>query len=62
VPIGPVELIVRDLDDSGGVRTAGLALSPSPPAPAAWPVLQSASALVAVIRRTLRRLGLISSR
>ena len=61
VPIGPVELIVRDLDDTGGVRTAGLALSPAPAAPAAWPVLQSASVLIAVVRRTLRRLGLLRS-
>jgi cell volume regulation protein A len=61
VAIGPVELIVRELDDTGGVRTAGLALSPAPTAPAAWPVLQSASVLIAVVRRTLRRMGLISS-
>ena len=55
VPIGPVELIVREIDESGAVRTAGLALSPAPAPPAAWPILQSASTLAAVIRRALRR-------
>ena len=41
VPIGFLELIVRDTDENGAVTAAGLALAPEPaPGPAAWPVLQ----------------------
>jgi cell volume regulation protein A len=42
VPIGFVELIVRETDESGAVKSAGLALAPQPPpGPANWPVLSS---------------------
>jgi len=40
VPIGYLELIVRDTDDNGAVTGAGLAVAPEPtPGPALWPVV-----------------------
>ncbi len=40
VPIGYLELIVRDTDESGAVTAAGLAVAPEPaPGPAMWPVV-----------------------
>jgi cell volume regulation protein A len=52
VPIGFIELIVRETDDSGAVTAAGLTLAPEPPqGPAGWPVLGSFVDLSAIVRR-----------
>jgi cell volume regulation protein A len=52
VPIGFLELIVRETDDSGAVTAAGLTLAPEPPqGPSGWPVLGSFVDLSAIVRR-----------
>jgi len=57
VPVGYLELIVRDTDDEGAVTAAGLALAPQPaPGPAAWPVLRGFVDLAAIARRRIDRL------
>jgi cell volume regulation protein A len=63
VPVGSVELIVRDTDETGhAVTAAGLALTPEPhPSVPAWPILRSITDLAAILRtrweRLRRRLG-----
>jgi cell volume regulation protein A len=54
VAIGFVELIVRDIDESGTITAAGLALAPEPPpgASASW-VLRNLVDLSAILRRRL---------
>jgi cell volume regulation protein A len=57
VPIGFIELIVRDTDERGAVTAAGLAVAPEATArPAAWPVLGSIIDITTVLRRRLNRL------
>ncbi len=57
VPIGFLELIVRDTDENGAVTAAGLAVAPEPmPGPAAWPVLRSVVDLAAIFRARLAKL------
>ncbi len=51
VALGPIELIVRDTDESGAVTAAGLALSPEPPPGATGlPVVRSFVDLAAILR------------
>src|SRR5688572_15538224 len=51
IAIGPIELIVRDTDESGAVTAAGLALSPEPPPGATGlPVVRSFVDLAAILR------------
>ena len=50
VPIGFLELIVRETDDSGAVNAAGLALAPEPPGPSSWPVVRGFVDLAAILR------------
>jgi cell volume regulation protein A len=63
VPVGSVELIVRDTDETGhAVTAAGLALTPEPhPSVPAWPIVRSITDLAAIVRtrweRLRRRLG-----
>ena len=57
VPIGFLELIVRDTDENGAVTAAGLALAHEPAAgPAGWPVLSSIVDLFAIGRTRVERL------
>jgi potassium/hydrogen antiporter len=57
VPIGYLELIVRDTDEHGAVTAAGLALAPQPaPGPGRWPVLRSFVDLAAIATGWLDRL------
>jgi cell volume regulation protein A len=56
VPIGFIELIVRDTDESGAVTAAGLALAPETAArPTAWPVLGSIVDVAVMLRKRLDR-------
>lgn len=59
VPIGFLELIVRDTDEGGAITSAGLAVAHEPvPGPAGWPVLSSIVDLGKIARtRTERLLG-----
>jgi cell volume regulation protein A len=51
VPVGFLELIVRDTDEHGAVAAAGMALAPQlPPGPRAWPVLRAFVDLAAILR------------
>jgi cell volume regulation protein A len=51
VPIGFIELIVRDTDESGAVTAAGLALAPEAAArPTALPVLGSLVDVATLVR------------
>jgi cell volume regulation protein A len=51
LPVGYIELIVRETDERGAVTAAGLALTPQPaPGPAAWPVLRSFVDLAAIVQ------------
>jgi cell volume regulation protein A len=57
VPIGYLELIVRDTDEMGAVDAAGLSLIPQPAAGASgWPVLRSFVDLAAIVEKQLARL------
>ena len=57
VPIGFLELIVRDTDENGAVTAAGLAVAPEPaPGPADWPVLSSIVDFAKMSRTRLTRL------
>lgn len=56
VPIGFVELIVRETDENGAVAAAGLALAPEAPArTAGWPVLGSIVDIAKMFRSRLGR-------
>ena len=44
VPLGPIELIVREVDDKGDVASVGLSLEPQP-APSSMPLLLTAGEL-----------------
>jgi cell volume regulation protein A len=56
VPVGYLELIVRDTDEDGKVLAAGLAVAPeTTPGPAGWPVLSSIVDLAAIARARLKR-------
>lgn len=56
VPVGYLELIVRDTDEDGKVLAAGLAVAPeTTPGPAGWPVLSSIVDFVAIARARLER-------
>ena len=60
VPIGFLELIVRDTDESGAVTAAGLAVAPeAAPGPADWPVLSS---IVDFAKMSRTRLDLLRRR
>jgi cell volume regulation protein A len=51
VPIGYLELIVRDTDDDGAAAAIGLAVAPAPPQGAAgWPVLSSLVDVAQMVR------------
>jgi len=54
VPLGPIELIVRDVDDKGRITGLGLSFEPSPPA-ARVPVFLSAGEIRDRIAAFLRR-------
>ncbi len=57
VPVGFLELIVRDTDEHGAVAAAGMALAPQlPPGPRAWPVLRAFVDLAAILRAWLERI------
>ena len=57
VPVGYLELIVRDTDESGGVTGAGLAVAPEPtPGPAMWPVFGAVVDFVGMTRERFARL------
>jgi cell volume regulation protein A len=57
VPVGFLELIVRDTDEHGAVAAAGMALAPQlPPGPRAWPVLRAFVDLAAILRAWLDRI------
>ncbi len=59
VPVGFLELIVRDTDEHGAVTAAGMALAPQlPPGPRAWPVLRAFVDLAAILRAWFDRLSL----
>jgi potassium/hydrogen antiporter len=53
VAVNYLELIVRETDDDGAVKTAGLALAPEPaaPGPYSWPVLGGFIDLLAIARQ-----------
>jgi cell volume regulation protein A len=56
VPVGFLELIVRDTDEDGKILAAGLAVANETTAgPAGWPVLSSILDLVAIARARLQR-------
>ncbi|MGH6922240.1 MAG: potassium/proton antiporter [Propylenella sp.] len=56
VPIQFIELIVRDSDEHGAVKAAGLALAPEPSsAGPTWPVLRSFTDSAAILRRWWER-------
>jgi cell volume regulation protein A len=56
VAVGFVELIVRDTDEGGAVKSAGLALAPQPfPGPTRWPVLAGVE-FAQFLQRTAARL------
>jgi cell volume regulation protein A len=57
VPIGFLELIVRDTDENGVVTAAGLTVAPEPVAAAStWPVLTSVIDFAIILRQRLARL------
>lgn len=57
VPIGPVELIVRETGEDGTITSAGLAVAPEPqPSPSPWPVLRNVTDLAAILRKRWERL------
>jgi cell volume regulation protein A len=54
VGIGFLELIVRDTDESGAVKAAGLSLAHEPqPGPSSWPVIGGFVDLAAILRARL---------
>jgi cell volume regulation protein A len=55
VAIGPVDLIVRDVDDHGVVTAVGLAIEPAGAAPPRIPVFLSAGEIGDRLRRLLAR-------
>jgi potassium/hydrogen antiporter len=57
VPVGYLELIVRDTDESGAVTAAGLAVAPEPaPGPATWPVVSAVVDFGQMVRAKLERM------
>jgi len=54
VTIGPIELIVRDVDEKGRVTSVGISLEPAPP-PRAIPVFLGAGEIRAWLKGLLRR-------
>jgi potassium/hydrogen antiporter len=57
VPIGFLELIVRETDENGAVTAAGLSVAhDTAPGPAGWPVLSSIADLFAIGRARVERL------
>jgi potassium/hydrogen antiporter len=57
VPVGYLELIVRDTDESGAVTGAGLAVAPeAAPGPALWPVFGAVVDFAHMARGRLERL------
>jgi cell volume regulation protein A len=57
VPVGYLELIVRETDEDGAVTAAGLAVAPDPtPGPAAWPVVSGFVDFVEMARGWSQRL------
>lgn len=56
VPVGYVELIVRETDEEGAVTAAGMAVAPQPaPGVAAWPVFSGVVDLATIVRRRVER-------
>jgi cell volume regulation protein A len=64
VAVGPLELIVRDVDENRAITAVGLALAHEPPpGTSRWPVLAAFVDLWAIIRgRVLPKLGFSGSR
>ena len=57
VAVGFLELIVRDTDESGAVKAAGLSLAhEAQPGPSGWPVIRSFVDLAAILRGRLAAL------
>jgi len=57
VPVGFLELIVRDTNEDGAITAAGLALAHEPvPGPAGWPVLSGIVDLATILRTRVKRL------
>ncbi len=56
VPIGLVELIVRDTTEDGAILAAGLAVAPEPHPVTPWPVLSNVTDLAAIVRARWDRL------
>jgi cell volume regulation protein A len=55
VPIGSLELIVRDTDENGAVTAAGLAVAPEHAPATAWPVLASILDFAEIFRTRFER-------
>jgi cell volume regulation protein A len=57
VPVGYLELIVRDTDESGAITGAGLAVAPEPaPGPALWPAFGAVVDFTQMVRARLEKL------
>ncbi len=58
VPVGYLELIVRETDESGAVTAAGLAVAPEPaPGPKLWPAFGAALDFARIVRGRLEKLN-----
>jgi cell volume regulation protein A len=57
VPVGYLELIVRDTDESGAITGAGLAVAPEPaPGPALWPAFSAVVDFTQMVRARFEKL------
>jgi cell volume regulation protein A len=57
VPVGYLELIVRDTDESGAITGAGLAVAPEPaPGPALWPAFGAVVDFTQMVRARFEKL------